>query len=58
MTVPVAFVDRLGYLRCAECSIGTPLRARPLSAVYADAAPHNTEACDICRRPVSAAVQP
>ncbi len=50
----VAYVDSLGYLRCADCAEScdrADIRVKD-HAVYHDSAPHNAEDCDFCNFPV------
>lgn len=49
----VGVVDPLGYLKCASC---VDVTAYESGYVWDDSAPHNREACDICRRALVADV--
>jgi hypothetical protein len=50
----VAYVDNLGYLRCAPCADASDSDHEPKqSAVLKDAFPHAYEDCDVCHRLVN-----
>jgi len=47
----VAYIDRLGYLRCHIChEAGAEHYPGPFYEVHHDAAPHNEEPCEECGR--------
>jgi len=48
--VIVGYVDHLGYLRCVPCFVVGMPRKGEHHAVHHDAAPHNVERCDVCKR--------
>jgi hypothetical protein len=53
----LAFVDRLGYLRCAKCAAGAPEALRPTPDGYPVAVYEIDDVdctCDKCTREISA----
>lgn len=48
----VGTVDGMGYLYCAACRPARTAVSDGCVPVYSDAAPHNTEACEGCHKPL------
>jgi hypothetical protein len=47
---PVGLVDRLGYIFCSDCATRLDKTGDP---VWARSAPHNTDPCESCHRPLN-----